>query len=166
MRCLKKRTLRQYIDNEFSQKRKNKIEVHLANCAKCAGKVETLKERSGFIRGKIENLGPTSIPERDFVYPQKTRRRSAPSFIRLPVPVFSLMIGIIFIMAAGLFLQGQKISRMKAPGLIAAEKSAYDIAPRDNYNNIFIKLDLEDYRPVKNPKITILKEVKNENKNI
>ena len=72
MKCLKKNTIMEYIDNEISGEKLREIEAHLAACPKCGKTVEKMRRDTDLVMKNIELLNPRHVPPVGLFIPQQT----------------------------------------------------------------------------------------------
>lgn len=186
MKCLNKTTLSLYVDNELPQHRQNEIDAHLHSCPKCKAVLLEIKTEIEFTGAKLELLKPGSIPQKDFIpsppteepatyptiYPAKKPgiisgiKETLKTSVRIPVPTFGVLLGIIVIMAIGLFIQNQKISQLKSPLHAARNQPTLYMVSESKIQSVPLEADLTGFQPITKPKVFVAKESKNEKNSI
>jgi hypothetical protein len=67
--------IRQYVDNQLSDKGLHKIDLHIKICEECREKIQTEKNRTIQFKNTLETLYPQEIPEPDLSFLQDKGNR-------------------------------------------------------------------------------------------
>jgi hypothetical protein len=161
MKCMKRETLRAFIDDELSKRQKDKVQTHLLKCNDCKEELKRTKDDIQFINTQIENLDPDFIPQKmqiSFGLPQKRMVFGKLIFAPIKVPVVVLMS--ILLIAIVIFLSSNIIplALSKLSGLAKQTERNMYIVSENIIQSFSADLDLNEFEPVKNPQILVLKE--------
>lgn len=167
MTHLKRYKIQMYIDNELSDVKRKKTEHHLAECHRCKEYEKQIRAEINTIKKNIQNYNIPEIPELNF-NPGEKKQKFKNSYIRIPVPVFSLMVGLILVMGLMLLLRKDKIDTFSDQNNIKKMPVLnYVRLESENSSRILsVDLDLSNYKFIKKPKIRIIREGKNETQSI
>lgn len=178
MKCLNKTTLTLYVDNELPEHLRNEIDLHLHSCPKCQRLLREIKTEIEFTGAKLELLKPETIPDGTFISPPAaaapTRKpgiftgikEMLKTSVRIPVPTFAVLAAVFVLMAVGLFIQNQKISRLKSPFLAAKRQPTLYMVSENKIQSVPLEADLSGFQPIAKPKVFVAKESKNEKQSI
>lgn len=167
MKCLKKEEIRAFLDNEFFQKEKKKIEKHLSECPKCQNIKKEIKEEINFVELKMTLLNPKTIPqERPFDLERVKReekkqlslKRFVLSPIKVPAGVLHLLGTVILVLFIMFISKSVKSTSMKSLQLADSGRCDLVFFYANKIQAISLNLDLSEFRPNENPRIFILRE--------
>jgi len=97
MKCLKRVTLLDFLNNELSKEESSNVKVHLESCEKCKIKLQELESEISVLKSSLKSLNPECIPALKFEQPKLIKKRKTKSIsknIFFPVvsPKFGLAI--------------------------------------------------------------------------
>jgi hypothetical protein len=153
----------EFIDKELAPKRLKKIESHLETCSQCQVQVKKAQKEIQLVRQHLQMLNPEDIKEKPIVPSiafdgPRTKRYFWKSLIkntiRVPVPAMIVLVIVFILMAAGLWLQHQRISQIKIP-ILANKKTILYIVDvlNQNIEAQSLDIDLEAFQPINNPEV-------------
>lgn len=167
MACIKRGTLQELVDGELPEKAKQPVAKHLKACQKCRGVVEKIEADRDFLRKIMESLEPAKLPQLVFESNQERRQREPRlSFVltllrksvRIPTAAV-ILAGLVFTgLLLGLFAQSRHLA--KAEGVPSKEgpQTILYVSSGGSIQAYPLDLNLDDYRPIQNPNIILLKE--------
>jgi anti-sigma factor RsiW len=168
MRCLKKEEITRFLDGDLSGRETRRFEAHLQGCERCRAEFEDIKGAIDWVGQKLALLRPQELPSKAFTYPEKAvvRSRAGRKFqrvfqasVRLPVPAFALMLGIIVLLAVVLVWQNRQLTHLKSPLLTAQRQATIYLVGSDHIQTIKPKVDLDGFAPIRKPRIFVSREV-------
>ncbi len=166
MKHLKRFKIQLFIDNELSNEECKIAETHLAECKECKSVETNIRKKISFLKNVIAESGVERTPEMKFVpeIPKEISRKK--KYIRLPVPVFAAMIGIIVFMGLMLLFNGNQ-AKGSIPEIEGKSIVNYVRVESESSREISsINLDLSEYSAIKKPKIRVIKRGKTKNEKI
>ena len=153
----------EFIDKELAPERLKKIASHLETCSQCHEQVKKAQKGIQVVRQHLQMLNPEEIKEKPvvpsfaFEGPQAKKhfwRGLIDTTIRVPVPAMIVLVIVFLLMAAGLWLQQQRISQLKIPILANKKTTLYIVdALNQNVEAQSLDIDLEAFQPITNPKV-------------
>ncbi len=167
MKCLKRKKIQAFIDNELSPNERGEIEKHLFECATCKHRLNSVKEKIDFIKSGLESLNPITIPQivavdRMQQKGEKQLKSSLRKFVFSTVRVPALVLVVVAVINLTLF--GMIFSKLVTSGKFDAsvktglkEDTLY-LHVQDNIHVIPVDFDLSAFSPIKNPNIVVLSQ--------
>lgn len=168
MKCLKREKIRAFIDNELSAREKKRVENHLSGCSKCQKELKKAEEEIQFIQRQLEFLNPKTVPEyTPLLFSKKEKRgelrilfkRFIFSSVRVPAILLVVIISLALLMSFMLFAKNVSTIPPGYSQSPEAKKSTLNFVTDDFIQSISLDIDLRKFKPIKNPRIFVLKEV-------
>jgi anti-sigma factor RsiW len=165
MACIKRGTLQELVDGELPENEKQAVARHLKACQKCREVVERITADLDLLREKMQLLGPAKVPQLIFTSNQENRQREPHIFltflqksVRIPAGAV-ILAGLVFAgLLLGLFAQNQHLAKTEgAPSKEGSQTILY-VSSGGSIQAYPSDLNLDDYQPIQNPNIILLKE--------
>lgn len=168
MKCLKREEVQAYLDGQMDEQCLSEIKKHLAECPRCRQGLEAARSIVRWARQALASLEPDMVPDwQPGTWKKMPRRSGNPwRFLWKPVAVPAGLLALV--LAAWAALLAVYIARRPEPARpFPAEEPAW---PRSMLTVVAggisrqfpIDIDLSQYKAVKDPKIFVFKEEKNE----
>lgn len=162
MKHLKRYQIQMYIDKGLSESKRKKTEQHLAECHICKEYEKDIRKEIYLLKKNIKNHKPVDKPVLNF-NPVVKKQKFKNSYIRIPVPVFSLMVGLILVMGLMLLTRSDKTDEFSVQNTDKI-KQVFNYVKLESKNSnkiISVDLDLSEYKFIKKPKIRVIREGNN-----
>jgi len=167
MICIKRGTLQELVDGELTEKEKQPVARHLKACQKCREVLERIKADRDFLREKMESLEPAKVPQLVFASNQERRQREPRiSFVltllrksvRIPAAAV-ILAGLVFTgLLLGLIAQNRHLAKTEGSPSKEGRQTILYVSSAGSIQSYPLDLDLDDYQPIKNPNVILLKE--------
>jgi anti-sigma factor RsiW len=167
MTCIKRGTLQELVDGELTEKAKQPVARHLKGCQKCREVLERIKADRDFLREKMRSLDPAKVPQLDFMSNQESRQREPHisfvlAFLQKPIRIPAgavILAGLVFAgLVLGLFAQNRHLAKTKVSPSKKGPRTILYVSSGGSIQSFPLDLDLDDYKPIQNPNVILLKE--------
>jgi hypothetical protein len=170
MRCPNRGQLQELLDNALSEKRKRALETHLETCGRCRSELEIVRTSLAIIKEEMGILNPRSIPSNLFdlskaARVERSRFSILPRIMRtsVQVPAVSLVLGAVAIagLALSLFSTHRQLAKINSASIIQKSELRHEtlyISSPTQYQAYQMDINLENYKPIKNPQVILFKE--------
>lgn len=167
MSCIKRGTLQELVDGELPEKEKQAVARHLKACQQCREVVERITADRDFLREKMQSLDPAKVPQLVFTSNQESMQREPHiSFvlaflqksIRIPAGAV-ILAGLVFAgLLLGLFAQNRHLAKTEGALSNRGSQTFLYVSSGGSIQAYPSELKLNDYQPIQNPNIILLKE--------
>lgn len=167
MACIKRGALQELVDGELPEKEKQSVARHLKACQKCREVVERIIADRDFLREKMKSLDPAKVPQLVFTSNQESRQREPRiSFVlkllqksvRIPAGAI-ILAGLVFTgLLLGLFAQNRHLVKTEGTPSKEGPQTILYVSSGSSIQAYPLDLDLDDYQPIQNPNIILLRE--------
>lgn len=165
MACIKRGTLQELVDGELAEKETQAITRHLKACQQCREVAERITADRDFLREKMQSLDPVKVPQLIFTSNQENRQREPHIFlaflqksVRIPAGAV-ILAGLVFAgLLLGLFAQNRHLAKTEGVPSKEGSQTILYVSSGGSIQAYPSELKLDDYQPIQNPNIILLKE--------
>ena len=167
MKCLKRKKIQAFIDNELPLKERGKFEKHISDCSTCKRRLNSVQKKIDFIKSGLESLNPITIPQIDGLdRMQQKGKKWLKSPIRkfvfstVKIPVLALVVlGIMNLTLFGMIVSNILTSgEFDASPIKGLKEDALYLHVQDSVHIVPVDFDLSTFSPIKNPNIVVLSQ--------
>lgn len=153
MKCLKRVTLLDFLNNELSKEESSNIKTHLETCEKCKTKLNELDSEISVLKSNLKSLNPEFIPDIKFNLLKQKEQRKKSIYKKISFPIFSpkfgfAMVGLVLLLISSIWViilkEDDKFTIEEIQQMTLVEEYCNDDDPKRDWNEKRILITIFD----------------------